>query len=68
MAGPPMNTPRESHSLAVLDGELWAIGGINGSERGYLLQSCERLDAATNVWVVGPDLPMSRSDHCCAVI
>ena len=65
MAGPPMNTPRHYHSLAVLDGELWAIGGVN---KGEHLKSCERLDAVTNVWVVGPDLPMSRSDHCCAVI
>ena len=65
MAGPAMNTPRQTHSLAVLDGELWAVGGEGDSEE---LQSCERLDAATNVWVVGPDLPMPRGYHCSAVV
>ena len=30
--------------------------------------TCERLDVATNVWVVGPDLPSPSSQLCCAVV
>ena len=53
MVGPSMNNPRHSHSLAVLNGELWAVGGCPEES----LLSCDRLDAATNVWVMGHDLP-----------
>ena len=60
MAGPPMNNPPMWHSLSVLDGELWAVGGK--SQNNEEVRSCERLDAATNKWIVGPDF-----FHVCAV-
>ena len=59
MAGPLMNTPRYNHGLAVLDGQLWAIGGDD-------LHSCERLDADSNVWVTDLRVPL-REPYCVAI-
>ena len=41
--------PRIWHDFTALDGELWAVGC---RDEGGTLQSCERLDANTIVWVV----------------
>ena len=49
---------RSSHGLAVLHGELWALGGSDNSSNVH--HSCERLDEATNAWVRGPDMSTKR--------
>ena len=72
MAGPAMTTTRKSHGLAVLDGQLWAIGGKHTAASTSLaghedLVSTEYLDATTNVWVAGPDIPAPTFNLMCAV-
>ena len=56
-----MITPRHGHGLAVLDRQLWVVGGfINGSLGCSVF--CERLDDATNAWVAAPNLPVPTTD------
>ena len=75
MAGPPMITPRYGHGLAVVDGQLWVIGG-KGVDGGYgpdgrwrgVTLPCEYLDAAANAWIVGPNiLAPSLGATCCVM-
>ena len=41
--------PRDDFATAVVDGEVWAMGGMTG-ERGNRLTSIEILDTATDEW------------------
>lgn len=41
--------PRDDFATAVVDGEIWAMGGMTG-ERGNRLTSIEVLDTATDEW------------------
>lgn len=41
--------PRDDFATAVVDGEIWAMGGMTG-ERGTRLTSIEVLDTATDEW------------------
>nr|XP_014284323.1 kelch-like protein diablo isoform X2 [Halyomorpha halys] len=45
----PMLVPRSELGLGVVDGEIYAIGGWDGSGR---LDSCERYDPTTNTWTM----------------
>ena len=42
----PMVTPHEDHTVAALDGKLYAVGGYNDG----ILSSVERYDPVTNAW------------------
>ena len=74
MAGPPMITGRHRHCLVVLEGQLLAIGGLGFEYRDNglpyeTIQPCVRLDAANNVWVAVPDVPVKKSfDNCFAFL
>src|SRR5262249_34189254 len=50
----PMRGPRQEDRLAVIDGTLWAVGGI--SEQG-ISAVVERWDATTDTWSVRAPLP-----------
>ena len=56
-----MIIPRVAHGLAVVDGQLWAVGGLGDEDRvTQALQSCEYLDVDANVW-----LPVPTDSLCC---
>ena len=42
----PLAAARFAHAVAVLDGKLYAVGGIHDDE----VNSVERYDPATNAW------------------
>ena len=54
---------RRGHGLAVVEGELWAVGS-KGEDTfpTSVFRSCERLDQVTNAWVRGPDMSTDRSN------
>ena len=52
-----MASPRYHHALAVLDGELHAIGGMSRSSE----TSVEKYDSRTDCWSIVPGLvPMAK--------
>ena len=55
MLGPDLTRFRVGHCVFALDGELWVIDDNDGST--------ERLDAATNRWVRGPHMALTRIDE-----
>ena len=50
-----MAEARYDHAVAVLDGKLYAVGGLN--DDGGILSSVERYDPATNAWEEVAPLP-----------
>ncbi len=53
----PMPTGRRDAAVAVLDGEIWVIGGDNNGA----LQTVEIYDPAEDAWRQGPALPAGRT-------
>lgn len=64
-AGPPMPTPRDHLSAAVIGDALYAIGGRNSGS--FILSTVEIFDLRTNTWSAGPELKVARSGHATAV-
>ncbi|CAG01479.1 unnamed protein product, partial [Tetraodon nigroviridis] len=66
-AGPNMNHSRQFCSAAVLDGKIYATGGIVSSE-GPALGNMETFDPSTNAWTLLQSLPCPLFRHGCVVI
>uniref|UniRef100_A0AAV2K7T7 BTB domain-containing protein n=1 Tax=Knipowitschia caucasica TaxID=637954 RepID=A0AAV2K7T7_KNICA len=66
-AGPNMNHSRQFCSAAVLDGKIYATGGIVSSE-GPALGNMETYDPSTNQWTPVQSLPCPLFRHGCVVI
>ncbi len=55
----PMINPRKRHALAVLNGELHAVGGIQDSGLvGKLVRTAEKYDPRANSWSVVPGMAL----------
>ncbi|XP_078593543.1 kelch-like protein 24 isoform X1 [Branchiostoma floridae x Branchiostoma japonicum] len=61
-----MKLQRYSHRLAVLYGEVYAIGGKGGHDKP--VSSVEVYDRRQNKWTEGVPLPQPRSCHAAAVL
>uniref|UniRef100_A0A4W3HXS0 Kelch like family member 29 n=1 Tax=Callorhinchus milii TaxID=7868 RepID=A0A4W3HXS0_CALMI len=66
-AGPNMNHSRQFCSAVVLDGKIYATGGIVSSE-GPALGNMETYDPRTNNWTLLPNMPCPVFRHGCVVI
>ncbi|XP_044512655.1 kelch-like protein 29 [Gracilinanus agilis] len=66
-AGPNMNHSRQFCSAVVLDGKIYATGGIVSSE-GPALGNMEAYEPATNTWSLLPHMPCPVFRHGCVVI
>ncbi|KAF3826394.1 hypothetical protein GH733_008919 [Mirounga leonina] len=66
-AGPNMNHSRQFCSAVVLDGKIYATGGIVSSE-GPALGNMEAYEPATNTWTLLPHMPCPVFRHGCVVI
>uniref|UniRef100_A0A3P9LLE0 Kelch-like family member 29 n=1 Tax=Oryzias latipes TaxID=8090 RepID=A0A3P9LLE0_ORYLA len=66
-AGPNMNHSRQFCSAVVLDGKIYATGGIVSSE-GPALSNMETFDPCTNSWTLLQSLPCPLFRHGCVVI
>uniref|UniRef100_K7FN11 Kelch like family member 29 n=1 Tax=Pelodiscus sinensis TaxID=13735 RepID=K7FN11_PELSI len=66
-AGPNMNHSRQFCSAVVLDGKIYATGGIVSSE-GPALGNMEAYDHKTNTWTLLPNMPCPVFRHGCVVI
>uniref|UniRef100_A0A3Q3GGD7 Kelch-like family member 29 n=1 Tax=Labrus bergylta TaxID=56723 RepID=A0A3Q3GGD7_9LABR len=66
-AGPNMNHSRQFCSAVILDGKIYATGGIVSSE-GPALGNLETFDPYTNTWVLLQSLPCPLFRHGCVVI
>ena len=62
----PMATPRENHAVAVLDGKVYAVGGL--SDGVGRLSSVERYDPAMNAWEAVAPMATARYSHALAVL
>lgn len=61
----PLNIPRYNHTCTVLNGEIYAIGGHNGSNA---LSSIEIYDPGSNSWRFGTSLPKAISYHHAEIV
>ncbi|XP_030628655.1 kelch-like protein 29 [Chanos chanos] len=66
-AGPNMNHSRQFCSAVILDGKIYATGGIVSSE-GPALGNMETFDPCTNSWTLLQNLPCPLFRHGCVVI
>uniref|UniRef100_A0A3Q2PXV1 Kelch like family member 29 n=1 Tax=Fundulus heteroclitus TaxID=8078 RepID=A0A3Q2PXV1_FUNHE len=66
-AGPNMNHSRQFCSAVVLDGKIYATGGIVSSE-GPALGNMETFDPSSNTWTLLQSLPCPLFRHGCVVI
>ncbi|KAG5265878.1 hypothetical protein AALO_G00247330 [Alosa alosa] len=66
-AGPNMNHSRQFCSAAILDGKIFATGGIVSSE-GPALSNMEAFDPCANAWKLQQSLPCPLFRHGCVVI
>nr|KAF6447275.1 kelch like family member 29 [Rousettus aegyptiacus] len=66
-AGPNMNHSRQFCSAVVLDGKIYATGGIVSSE-GPALGNMEAYEPAANTWTLLPHMPCPVFRHGCVVI
>jgi hypothetical protein len=60
-----MPTARSGLGVAVVNGKIYAIGGLN--DDGYLA-TCEEYDPAANSWVAKKSMPTPRSNFAVAVV
>ena len=58
---------RSQFGLVVFRGELWAVGGDDGTCK-FSHQSCERLNARSSKWYMGPEMSEKRSFLAVAVL
>ena len=63
----PMPSTRRYVGTAVLDGKLYAVGGVNHNDDD-VLSSVERYDPATNAWEAVAPMAEARCDHAVAVL
>ena len=56
----PMNEPRQELAAALLDGRIYAVGGLGGRSNAN-----EIYDIASDTWTLGADLPVG-TDHAWA--
>lgn len=61
----PMQTPRSNFGIEVLDGQLFVVGGFNGSNT---TTDVEFYDAKTNEWSEAQGMEISRSGLRCCVV
>ncbi len=61
----PMPTPRGGFGLAVVDGKIYAIGGLNGNN--FPVGTNEEFNPLTNEWTSVMPMPTSRSGSAIAV-
>ncbi|XP_066560218.1 kelch-like protein 29 [Amia ocellicauda] len=66
-AGPNMNHSRQFCSAVILDGKIYATGGIVSSE-GPALGNMETFDPCTNIWTLVQNMPCPLFRHGCVVI
>ncbi|XP_036398572.1 kelch-like protein 29 [Megalops cyprinoides] len=66
-AGPNMNHSRQFCSAAILDGKIYATGGVVSSE-GPALGNMETFDPATNAWTLLQSMPCPLFRHGCVTI
>ncbi|KAM8953751.1 kelch-like protein 29 [Pelodytes ibericus] len=66
-AGPNMNHSRQFCSAVVVDGKIYATGGIVSSE-GPALSNMEFYDPKSNTWTLLPNMPCPLFRHGCVVI
>ncbi|XP_056284082.1 kelch-like protein 29 isoform X3 [Pseudoliparis swirei] len=66
-AGPHMNHSRQFCSAAIVDGKIFATGGIVSSE-GPALGNMETFDPCANTWTLLQSLPCPLFRHGCVVI
>ncbi|XP_072558968.1 kelch-like protein 29 isoform X2 [Paramormyrops kingsleyae] len=66
-AGPSMNHSRQFCSAAILDGKIYATGGIVSSE-GPALGNMEAYDPCSSTWTLLQNLPCPLFRHGCVVI
>ncbi|KAA8583362.1 hypothetical protein FQN60_015908, partial [Etheostoma spectabile] len=66
-AGPNMNHSRQFCSAVILDGKIYATGGIVSSE-GPALGNMETFDPCSNTWTLLQSLPCPLFRHGCVVI
>uniref|UniRef100_A0A4W4F6D1 BTB domain-containing protein n=1 Tax=Electrophorus electricus TaxID=8005 RepID=A0A4W4F6D1_ELEEL len=66
-AGPNMNQSRQFCSAVVLDGKIYATGGLVSSE-GPALGNMEAFDPCTNTWTLQQSMPCPLFRHGCVVI
>ncbi|XP_029114066.1 kelch-like protein 29 isoform X1 [Scleropages formosus] len=66
-AGPNMNHCRQFCSAVILDGKIYATGGIVSSE-GPALGNMESFDPCTNTWTLLQNMPCPLFRHGCVVI
>ncbi|XP_078589204.1 kelch-like protein 24 [Branchiostoma floridae x Branchiostoma japonicum] len=64
----PMNTGRDYHKLAVVQGKVYAIGGRISCSPLHLAASVEVYDRSLNKWAEGVPLPQPRYWHAAAVL
>lgn len=57
-----MATARGDHELAVVDGKIYAIGGVNGNGSNCL-NSVEEYNPATNTWTTKATMATARGLH-----
>jgi len=57
----------KNYSAVVLDGKIYATGGIVSSE-GPALGNMEAYDPKTNTWTLLPNMPCPVFRHGCVVI
>jgi hypothetical protein len=62
----PLRTARGRHSCAVVDGRVYAIGGVG--PRGHTIASVESFDPDTMTWSEVAPLPAPRRDFGCVVV
>jgi len=55
-----MPTPRWDLSSAVVNGKIYAIGGVSNEPGSKLLSTVEEYDPATNTWTNKSDMPTAR--------
>ncbi|TRY65038.1 hypothetical protein DNTS_018545, partial [Danionella cerebrum] len=65
--GPNMNSSRQFCSAVVLDGKIYATGGIVSSE-GPALGTMEAFDPSANLWTLQQSMPCPLFRHGCVVI
>ncbi|KAJ8270467.1 hypothetical protein GJAV_G00115110 [Gymnothorax javanicus] len=66
-AGPNMNHSRQFCSAVILDGKIFATGGVVSSE-GPALGNMETFDPSTNVWTLLQGMPCPLFRHGCVTI
>ena len=63
---PPPPGPPDSHGVATLAGQVWAVGGWSATHKD--LASVEVYDPVLNTWQAGVPLPHACYDATCAVL